>query len=93
MPLKDKDFKNMYGQKMILFAANLPIEELAGIRVPAEANPIKGERSKVKGHSGGKPPVDYTAVEMLVDMQHDLLHGRFRQAYRAYVTLKRLTNT
>lgn len=93
MSLKNKDFKEMYGKKMILFAANLPIEELANIHVPAEANPIKGERSKVKGRSGGKPPVDYTAVEILVDMQADLLRGNYRGAYRAYVTLKRLTNT
>lgn len=93
MALRNKDFQRMYGRAMIKFILGLKTEDLANIKVPAEANPIKGERSKVKGRAGGKPPVDYTAIEMKVDMEQDLLHGRYRQAYTTYVTLMRLTNT
>lgn len=93
MPLKSKDFKEMFGQEMVRFALTADVRDFANIKVPAEANPVKGEKTKVAGRQGGKPPVDYTAVEMLVDMQRLLVEHRWRQAYRTYIDLKRITNT
>jgi hypothetical protein len=82
----------MYEYQMLQLAVDLKIEDLAEIKMPAEPNPIKGERTSGGAKKGGKPPVDYTAVELLVDMKSDLIKGNYRAAYQAYVTLKRLTN-
>lgn len=92
MGLRNRDFREMYGEQMIEFIRELRVEDLSGIKVPAEANPVKGERSRVSGHKGGKPPVDYSAVEILVDLRSALHDGDFRSAYSMYITLKRLTN-
>ena len=92
MSLRQNDFKRMYELQMLELAVDLKVEDLANIKMPAEPNPVKGEKTSGGGKRGGKPPVDYTAVELLVDMKSDLLNGRYREAYMAYVLLKRLTN-
>lgn len=92
MGMSNKDYFEMYGQQMLLFAISLKAEDLANIKVPAEANPVKGGASKVKGRAGGKPPVDYTAVEMLADLQQMLVNKQYRAAYRSWIKLRRITN-
>lgn len=92
MPLRNSDFEHMYGEAMADFVKRLRVEDLANLHVPSEPNPVKGERSHISGHKGGHPPVDYSAVEALVDMKAALKDGNFREAYSLYVTLMRLTN-
>jgi hypothetical protein len=90
--MSNDDYFNMYGQQMLLFAIQMKAEDMANIKVPQEANPVKGGASKVKSRQGGKPPVDYTAVEMLADLQQLLIKKRYRAAHRMWLRLKRLTN-
>ncbi len=92
MGMSNDDYFNMYGQAMLLFAVQMRAEDFANIKVPQEANPIKGEASKVKARAGGKPPIDYTAIEMFADLQQQLINKQYRAAHRTWLRLKRLTN-
>lgn len=89
--MKASIIRECYSEAMEEFAAGLKAADLSDLRVPPVANPKKGKSSGIS-RKGGSPPIEYTAIEMLVDMKIALRDHEWKDAYTLYIQLKRITN-
>lgn len=78
--------------RMTWLANHLTSEDLANLSYREEKPIYLGPQRASGGYKGGKPPVDYQAVEVLVDFQAALREGQYEAAIGPYYQLIRLTN-
>jgi hypothetical protein len=81
-----------YGEVIAEFVQAVRVEYLAGLQVPAEHVQKLGPKTSGGTAKGGRPPIDYTAVEMLVDLRQAVKQGVWKEAYTMWIYLRRITN-
>lgn len=77
--------------RMQKFAREVKAEDCAGLAGQGPRTEYKHQHKSMK-RKGGKPPADYTAVEMLIDLQIELKRNNFDDAIPLYYALKRMLN-
>ena len=76
-------------RRMRRFSRRVTVEDCAGISRGGEKTQYLHRHRNLK-YSSGKPPVDYTAVELLVDFRAALSQESYYEAAQLYFQLKRL---
>ncbi len=74
------------------FAGEVTSEDCAGLVPTGEPIRYLHPLERPHKHHGGNPPRDYTAVEILVDLQAAVQKDNFEEAIPLYYRLRRMLN-
>lgn len=77
--------------RMWAFHDRVRPEDCAGLTGQGEKVQYKHKHKSIKRH-GGKPPADYTAVELLIDFKIAMKAKSYEEAIPVYYQLKRMLN-
>lgn len=78
-------------QRMHELCNQLSATDFAGIQPQREKTQYTHSHKQIK-RKGGRPPIDYSAVEHFVDLQLHLSRGEYNQALPLYYYIRRLTS-
>jgi hypothetical protein len=81
--------RNRMIEWMHLFNSSISAKDFAGLVGNGEKVQYTCMHKSMKV-KGGRPPMDYTAIEMLVDFRHALRSGFYEDAIPLYYSLRKL---